>query len=468
MYDNVLAILNALNSADGDEAQYAAAIDEAENLGEPLTQAIFSVALSRSLPEAIRTQIANSEAIGLNKSQIARKLSAELNDVSSLTEPKWDVLRQLLAHLRPQPVDRELLIHGQLQIDVLANWLDHRSVPRIERRLRRGLFTWTGRRRSVTEQLLSATPYLDEEISSLRPDWSRNYFVRTFEKTKQELLSGGPFVAGLAITCVFMTTVFLLWGSSDRVDADESGQQALSPAPMESEPAVAENFGLTTVFEAMLESEKLLVLGGKPIVVLPDPDAELLGDLLSQHHDGDVYFVKKDPGATPDGVNWLSTVDLPALGIPSELAENVVVAWFERSRLGRRVVFTHLAADKRLLSFAYRSDVTKGIVSFDSLVERANQATMQGNRDLAHIILRMAREVASSDRERGRVNLYIGVLLYNAGKPEADYAPCFRRAFVFLPESELTGVPKILRDTFRPDPGLPEQIDDMTRLKPQT
>lgn len=466
MYRDVLTIIDGLKSNNPESVINA--IKQAAQLGEPMENAIYSYALARDLPGKAKEIIAKSEYSAITDEQIATRLAIELADTSSLTREKWQAISALLNHLRPSLLKRDLRSHGQIQLDVLINWLHHQNDRRVRRRISRSLFRLTGTLRSDAKYLVQSMPFLMGEIEKLKPQWEASYLGRTYTKTMNEICSGGAFVTCIGFVCVMALMTALVWGTDD--SASDALQSATSSDATQIEPNETDESNashgnsLNAVFKKLAEEKVLAVIDGRPVLVLPDNDSRLVAELLSQHHTGPIFTSRRNLSPIADGREWLNPEDLPVLGYSA--IEKLVVASFEESRLGRRIVFSDLQSGEIELCFSYQSDSAPAPVSFESLVRRANISTREGDTLRASMLLRMALTVASTEQETGMANLFLGGLLYNAGKPSVEFAPYLRRAFVQLDPQLVNDIPKVIRDEYSPAPGLDEQVDSMTLLKP--
>jgi len=230
------------------------------------------------------------------------------------------------------------------------------------------------------------------------------------------------------------------------------------------------------------------------IVVLNDPDAPGVVEVLSRHTDSRVIAAGRAFGTNcPDGCEWVTAADLKFVdqnqaADEEDARSKLVLAAFHTTPGGKQLELVTLPEREVLLAvtvpgttrrlevvtpfgrevFQGAAPLRKSGLTADQYVTEADEYLRMGKEKWpqAELALRKALAVAADNAERGRVERCIAALRFAQGRTDAVDAP-LRVAQVYLPTGEWKELPEKVRDDLKPLPGFREVEKDMTRrVKP--
>jgi hypothetical protein len=437
----------------GDSKKVLRAIAQTERLPDHLAHGFFLAARRKiaGLPgdattgqdpsDALEAAIAETQRAGLNPQQVGDLIAVQLNQRTTLTETEYDVLTYLLraAHASGARTSSPLLQNGKIQIEVLAHLLERDDEPRARRTLAKGLYDWRGRQRPDTVELVNVLPFLRPAIERHhRQSWST--YPATLAGNMLDSIRQASAAAGFFFFMMLLLIVVVIWSIVARPRATAQSVPAPVQADKPQPPA-----DLKATLPPVLQDDRIKQrFNNATILILNDTDAISVLEVLTRHLETKITFAGSAFGTTPEGCDWLKTEDL-ALGGFQIGKEPPILVTFQSLPKGRIVRFVALPEKREILTVHYESTSWKPTRTTQDYLDESEGYMRIDRDDRARLSLQMAEAVAQTNPEKGRVHRRWGVLHAKQKASPEVIERDYRRARLWLPESEWQELPEAIR-----------------------
>jgi hypothetical protein len=454
--DNMDKLLQATSdlTQSSDLKKMLKAIEQTSRMPEPLALGFFALIRRQAKndpaldSEAIETAIASTNRVGLNVSQVADQLAAQINQRSMLTQTGYRIMGELLGAVRAIGPLPTLVKNGHIQIDAFAELVRRAEENEARKALEQGLYDWRGRPRTDTTALAAELPFLKPDIDRFARRSVFAYPTRICSNMKEAFIQGrasaGFFVAAAGLILVLLLVILITRSTNAANPPVEAPKVDAKIEAPRTPPTVREE--LTKAFSDPKVSAQFQ---GSTIVVLDDVDAATVIEVLTRTINATIVPARGTFGAAPEGCDWLKHEDLNLLDPKLENGARVIIACFVRTPQGRQFRFVHLPSRTVALAVSVPATTEPASVTTDQCLIIAEEEFRSGSMQRADLAFRQAYAAKKSRTDEGRYHRRYAAFLHAGKAPEAQIAEHLRRAARYLPRAEYESMPSILRDAYR-------------------